>query len=204
VATSTKKSTAAKATSAPKAGKSSAAAGKALKNATSAKPAAKPGKPLAKPTAPTAGPAKPGAPKPAPPRLTVRTPPDVDERKQKLGALVTATQQIKALKRSLQKSFYEIGLILRDIDTRKLYEVKGYGTFEAFLEREIELGKQMGLRLARTVQVFQREAALEAGLERVSAAIAVLDGEVDPAAPPPGASPTSTGGARSPIPFHKQ
>jgi hypothetical protein len=38
----------------------------------------------------------------------------------------------------------------------------------------------------------------------VQAAIAVFDGELDPAAAPPSATPTSTGGARSPIPFHKQ
>ncbi|WP_236607748.1 hypothetical protein [Sandaracinus amylolyticus] len=149
--------------------------------------------------APAAGLAKPTA-----PRLTVRTPVGADELKQKIGALATATANIRNLKRSLQRSFYDIGLILKDIDERKLYEVKGYGSFEAFLEREIDLGKQLGLRLARAVQVFQREAATQAGLDRVSAAIAVFDGEVDPSlAPPPGTAPTSSGGARSPIPFHK-
>ncbi|WP_157069208.1 hypothetical protein [Sandaracinus amylolyticus] len=151
------------------------------------------------PPAPAAGLAKPTA-----PRLTVRTPVGADELKQKIGALATATANIRNLKRSLQRSFYDIGLILKDIDERKLYEVKGYGSFEAFLEREIDLGKQLGLRLARAVQVFQREAATQAGLDRVSAAIAVFDGEVDPSlAPPPGTAPTSSGGARSPIPFHK-
>jgi hypothetical protein len=152
---------------------------------------------------PTAGPTKPGKASP-PPRLTVRTPVGADELKQKIGALATATGQIRNLKRGLQKSFFEIGSILKDIDDRRLYEVKGYGSFEAFLEREIDLGKQLGLRLSRAVQVFQREAALQAGLERVSAAIAVFDGEVDPNAAPPATSPTSSGGFRSPIPFHKQ
>lgn len=152
------------------------------------------------PAGPSAGLAKPSA-----PRLTVRTPAGADELKQKIGALATATANIRNLKRSLQRSFFDIGLILKDIDDRKLYEVKGYGSFEAFVEREIDLGKQLGLRLARAVQVFQREAAIQAGLDRVSAAIAVLDGEVDPsAAPPPAAAPSSSGGARSPIPFHKQ
>ena len=51
--------------------------------------------------------------------------------------------------------------------------------------------------------MFQRDAAIAAGLERVQAAIAVLDGEVDPGAAPTSGSPTSSG-MRSPIPFHKQ
>lgn len=155
------------------------------------------------PTTPTPAGAPPVVPgKPAAPRLTVRTPIGADELKQKIGALATATGQIRNLKRSLQKSFYEIGLILKDIDDRKLYEVKGYGSFEAFLEREIELGKHLGLKLARAVQLFQRDAAVQGGLERVSAAIAVFDGEVDPSATAT-TSPTSSG-VRSPIPFHKQ
>jgi hypothetical protein len=137
------------------------------------------------------------------PRLNVRSPEGADELKQKIGALATATAQIRNYKRALQKSFFDIGLILSDIDERKLYEVKGYGSFEAFLEREIDLGKQLGLKLSRAVHVFQREAAMEAGLERVSAAIAVLDGEVDPNAASTTSTPTSSGGARSPIPFHK-
>ncbi len=137
------------------------------------------------------------------PRLTVRSPEGADELKQKIGALATATAQIRNYKRALNKNFFDIGLILKDIDERKLYEVKGYGSFEAFLEREIDLGKQLGLKLSRAVYVFQREAAVEAGLERVSAAIAVFDGEVDSNATSATGTPTSSGGARSPIPFHK-
>lgn len=156
-------------------------------------------------------PSKAGA-KPAPavasmsqvaPRLTVRAPEGADALKQKIGALATATSQIRNYKRALQKSFFDIGLILKDIDEQKLYEVKGYGSFEAFLEREIDLGKQLGLKLSRAVHVFQRDAALAAGLDRVSAAIAVLDGEVDASSTPTAGAPSSSGGARSPIPFHK-
>jgi len=165
------------------------------------------GKPgaFSKPSAPAAAaaPGAPGAPKAPPPRLTVRTPVGADELKQKIGALATATANIRNLKRSLSKSFYEIGLILKDVDERKLYEVKGYGSFEAFLEREIDLGKQLGLKLARAVEVFQRDAAIAAGLDRVQAAIAVFDGEVDLGAAHASTTPTASG-MRSPIPFHKQ
>lgn len=139
-----------------------------------------------------------------PPRLTIRSPVGADELKAKIGALATQTAQIRALKRSLSRSFYEIGTILVDIRDRRLYEAKGYGSFEAFVEREIELGKQMSLRLVRIVGTFLREAATAIGLDRASAAIAAIDGEQETAAPTQPAAPTSPGIARSPIPFHKQ
>lgn len=144
-----------------------------------------------------------------PPRLTIRSPVGADELKAKIGALATQTAQIRALKRSLSRSFYEIGTILVDIRDRRLYEAKGYGSFEAFVEREIELGKQLSLKLVRIVGTFLREAAIAIGLERASAGIAAIDGEAEAAAPRPAVgasppSPTSPGLMRSPIPFHKQ
>ncbi len=145
-----------------------------------------------------------------PPRETIRSPVGADELKAKIGALATQTAQIRALKRGLSKSFYEIGTILVDIRDRRLYEAKGYGSFEAFVEREIELGKQMSLRLVRIVGTFLREAALAIGLDRAAAGIAAIDGEAESAQPRPPAvgapppAPTSPGLARSPIPFHKQ
>ncbi|MFO0681136.1 MAG: hypothetical protein U0234_03750 [Sandaracinus sp.] len=145
-----------------------------------------------------------------PPRETIRSPVGADELKAKIGALATQTAQIRALKRGLSKSFYEIGTILVDIRDRRLYEAKGYGSFEAFVEREIELGKQLSLRLVRIVGTFLREAALAIGLDRASAGIAAIDGETESAQPRPPAvgapppAPTSPGMARSPIPFHKQ
>jgi hypothetical protein len=139
-----------------------------------------------------------------PPRLTIRSPVGADELKAKIGALSTATQQIRALKRGLSRSFYEIGTILVDIRDRRLYEAKGYGSFDAFVEREIELGKQMSLRLVRIVSTFIKEAALSAGLDRASAAVACLDGDADPAQPSAPQTPSTAGLMRSPIPFHKQ
>jgi hypothetical protein len=189
---------------APKTSASKSAARKGLAPTKSPAPTSPPtpAAPLSATAATTAPGVRPS--RPPPPRLTVRTPAGADELKQKIGALATATAQIRHLKRTLQKSFYEIGSILRDIEERRLYEVKGYGSFEAFLEREIDLGKQTGLRLTRAVHVFQRDAAVQVGFDRVVAALAVFDGEVDPTAAPPAATPTSSGGARSPIPFHKQ
>jgi hypothetical protein len=58
----------------------------------------------------------------------------------------------------------------------------------------------LSLRLARAVELFQRPAALAGGMDRVVAAVAAFDGDGDNQAGPP----TSTGGLRSPIPFHKR
>ena len=170
---------------------------------------AKPAAPAKPPAAKTAAPAK--APEPAaplaerrskmPPKLTVRAPVGADELKAKIGALATATAQIRALKRTLSRSFMDVGLILVDIRDKRLYEAKGYGSFEAFLEREIELGKTASLRLARAVELFQRPAAVAGGMDKVLAAVAAFDGD---AAENQGAPPTSSGGLRSPIPFHKR
>ena len=65
--------------------------------------------------------------------------------------------------------------MLHDIQARRLYEAKGFGTFEAFLEREIDLGKTTSLRLVKTAQIFQKEAALEYGMDRVFNAIVALE-----------------------------
>jgi hypothetical protein len=145
---------------------------------------------------------------PIPPRsrLTAREPAAAEDLKAKLGALATSINQIKGLKRSIQRSFWEVGLILVDIRDRKLFVAKGYSSFEAFLEREIELGKNASLKIARAVQLFQKDAAVAAGLDRVLLAVAAFDGELEPregaSQGPP--SPTSVGTTRSPIPFHKQ
>lgn len=192
------------------------------KPAAAAKPAAVPAKaaPGAKAAAPASKlsntvPGKPGSlltpPMPPRSRLSVREPAEADDLKAKIGALATAINQIRAVKRSIQRTFWDVGLILVDIRDRKLYVAKGYGSFEAFLEREIELGKTTSLRLARAVQIFVREPAVAAGMDRVLGAVAAFDGETEPAAitttapvPARPTVPTSAGLTRSPIPFHKQ
>jgi hypothetical protein len=121
------------------------------------------------------------------------------ELKQQLGRLSAATAQIAGLKRNLSKGFYEIGGILSQIRSAKLYEVKGYGSFESFLERELDINKITSLRMARISEVLRREDAIAAGLERAAAAVAALDGESEPSqASRPVGSPASA------LPFHKQ
>lgn len=109
----------------------------------------------------------------------VTVPQRANDLKARFTELAAATNQIKALKRSFQKNFYEVGEILAKVQSDRLFEVKGYGSFESFVEREIELGTQACLSATRIFQTLQRGAALAAGLERASAAVAALDGAAD-------------------------
>ena len=108
-------------------------------------------------------------------RATIRVPTGAEDIKAKIADLHNAVVQIKQLRKNLAKGFFEIGNVLRDIQARRLYEAKGFGTFEAFLEREIDLGKTTSLRLVKTVHLFQKEAALEYGMDRVFNAITALE-----------------------------
>ena len=138
---------------------------------------------------------------PAPPgsaRATIRTPSGADEIKEKLNELLKYTNQLKALRKNLAKNFYEIGQILREVQAKRLYDARGYTTFDAFIDRETELGKELGLKIARISSLFTREGAMEMGLERLIQALGALDQPKDSsseskmqAAPPrpPGANP---------------
>ncbi len=131
---------------------------------------------------------------PAPPgsaRATIRTPTHAEEIKQKIADLHNQTQRIRALRTRLDKGFYEIGQVLSDIQNRELFQAKGYGSFEAFLEREIDLGKTTCVKLMKIPTIFQRETALDFGMDRLFSAISALEGELIPRAIPsaPGSKP---------------
>jgi hypothetical protein len=108
-------------------------------------------------------------------RATIRVPQGAEDIKQKIGELHNALTQIKGFRKNLTKNFYEVGDILREVQARKLYVAKGYGTFEAFLEREIDFGKTTALRLVKVVSTFLKEAAQEHGMERVMNALIALE-----------------------------
>lgn len=131
---------------------------------------------------------------PAPPgsaRATIRTPTGAEEIKQKIAELHAQTQKIRTLRKRLEKGFYEIGQLLADIQQRELFQAKGFGSFEAFIEREIDLGKMTCLKLMKVPQIFQKDAALDFGMDRVFSAISALEGELIPKAIPsaPGSKP---------------
>ena len=127
-------------------------------------------------------------------RATIRVPTGAEDIKAKIADLHNALVQIKGFRKNLNKGFVDIGIVLKDIQVRRLYEAKGYGTFEAFLEREIDLGKTTALRLVRVASIFQKEAALEHGMDRVLNALVALEvmpedaksGKIPP--PPPSTS----------------
>ncbi len=114
-------------------------------------------------------------PPPGSARATIRVPSGAEEIKAKIGELHNALVQIRGLRKNVGKGFYAIGEVLRDVQARKLYEAKGYGSFEAFLEREIDLGKTTALKLVRIVSVFVKDAAQEHGMDRVIAALTALE-----------------------------
>jgi len=128
-------------------------------------------------------------------RATIRTPADAEDIKQKVRDLHAALAQVKAYRKNLAKTFFDIGIVLRDIQARRLYEAKRFPSFEAFVEREIDLGKTTALRLVRVAGLFQKEGALELGMDRAFTAIAAIDsaGESEPLArvPPPPVSATA-------------
>jgi hypothetical protein len=111
-------------------------------------------------------------------RATIRTPIDAEDIKQKVRDLHAALSQIKALRKNLSKSFYDIGLVLKAIQTKRLYEAKRFPSFESFVEREIDLGKTTSLRLVRVAGLFQKEGALEVGMDRLFAGITAIDSAI--------------------------
>lgn len=106
-----------------------------------------------------------------------REPADTQALKDKLARLAQARTRIKTLKRSLERNFYEIGAILEDLHEHEVHRAKGYGSFDTFMQREIELNTELGLRLCRVVRAFRPDAAQHAGLERTTAALASLEGQ---------------------------
>ncbi len=117
---------------------------------------------------------------PAPPgsaRATIRVPDDAEKIKAKIAELHNQTQKIRNLRKRLDKGFFEIGQVLAEIQQQELYLAKGFGSFEAFLEREMDLGKQTSLKLIKIAHIFQHEAALDYGMDRCIAAISALEGE---------------------------
>ncbi|APS00053.1 hypothetical protein [Pajaroellobacter abortibovis] len=109
-------------------------------------------------------------------RSTLRAPQQTEDLKATIADLHTAVINIKKLRKNLSKRFWEIGSILKDIQSRKLYAAKGYGTFESFLEREVSLGKTTSLRLVRIASLFFKEPAQACGFERILNALYALDG----------------------------
>ena len=114
-------------------------------------------------------------PPPGSARATLRVPSGAEEIKARVIQLHGILSEIKTLRKNINRNFHAVGRLLRDIRETRLYEARGFGSFETFLEREVDLGKTMGLRLARVAEVFQEEAATTYGMERVLQALTTLE-----------------------------
>jgi len=114
-------------------------------------------------------------PKPGSARGTLRTPDDADSIKQRITDLHGMLVRIRTLRKNLNDGFFQIGNELKHIQEQKLYEAKGYHSFETFAERELDLGKATTLKLARVADVFVESAARHYGVEAVLAALDTLD-----------------------------
>jgi len=141
-------------------------------------------------------------PPPGSARATIRVPNGAEELKAKIGELHNALLQIRSYRKNLNKGFFDIGGVLRDIQQRKLYEAKGYGSFEAFLEREIDLGKTTSLKLIKISTIFVKAAALEFGMDKLFQSLQVLDVITDaPSKSGPAPSPTQAPSPRLALPM---
>jgi hypothetical protein len=115
-------------------------------------------------------------PRPGSARATLRVPAQADRIKARIGELHAALSRVRALKKNLAEGFYELGHVLKRIADERLFDAKGYATFEAFVEREVDLGsKSVALKLSRVPEVFLEPAARRHGLEAVLAALDALD-----------------------------
>ncbi|MDP3276056.1 MAG: hypothetical protein Q8Q09_12720 [Deltaproteobacteria bacterium] len=128
----------------------------------------------------------PGSP-PPPPRAPMmagslhapaRAPEGLDQTKKRIAQIHSLLSQLKNMKRSMTRQFFEMGLVLEKLDNPELYKARGFASFDNFVEREIErdinIGRSDVSVLLKIVKIFQRPAAEEAGLERLRAALKAM------------------------------
>ena len=138
-------------------------------------------------------------PPPGSARATLRIPTGAEELKVRLIDLHNCMVEIKSLRRNMQRNFFAVGLVLQGVRDRTLYEARGFGSFETFLEREFDLGKTTAFKLVLAVEVFQREAAEGYGMDKVFAALSALESKHKPQAATQSAA--GGGATRPPLPM---
>jgi hypothetical protein len=109
-------------------------------------------------------------------RATLRTPLEADRIKASIGELHGMLQKLRTLQKNLNEGFFELGVILSDIEERKLHEAKGYSNIETFAERELGVGKGLAQKLVRIPTLFQPGAAKALKLDALVRAIDAIDG----------------------------
>lgn len=120
-------------------------------------------------------------PRPGSARATLRTPGNADTLKARIAELHNLLVSLRSLRKNLGDSFFQVGQVLSRIRDEKLYDAKGYSSFEAFVDREVDLGKTTAMRLARVPGIFIEDSARRLGLDAVFAALDAIDSVVAPA-----------------------
>jgi len=120
-------------------------------------------------------------PKPGSARGTLRSPDNADGIKQRMSELLNVLVRVRGLRKNLDDGFFQIGVELKHIQDERLYEAKGFSSFESFAERELDLGKATAAKLARVPGIFLEAAARQHGIQGVLAAIDALDEHPSPA-----------------------
>ena len=115
-------------------------------------------------------------PRPGSARAKMRKPDHAERIKERIGELHSVLGRVRVLKKNLADGFYELGNVLKHIADERLFDAKGYATFDAFVDREVDLGsKSVALKLSRVPDVFHEAAARQHGLDAVLAALDALD-----------------------------
>lgn len=135
---------------------------------------------------PAPGTVAPGSTPPPPPKPTApgslhtpaRSPEGAEQLKTRIIAVKNELGRVKALKRNINKTFWEVGEIFLRLSEPALFQAIGYGSWESFIEREVErdlgIGRTLADDLRRIVKVYQREIADELGLERLRGGLRAL------------------------------
>lgn len=83
------------------------------------------------------------------------------------GELAEALTQLNTYKRDLVACAYDIGLVLKDIQTRELWKARGSASFKEFVEREVGLSRTTAYRYMQLTQEYDRQTFLEIGPKKL-------------------------------------
>jgi len=80
-------------------------------------------------------------------------------------------QSVIARRMRVAEQFYGMGVELRELARREMFESLGYATFGELLEGRKIINRMTALRLISVVEAFPREVATELGLEKAYALV---------------------------------
>jgi hypothetical protein len=87
---------------------------------------------------------------------------------------------INRRKEQILDDFYDIGMALREILEKKLFEALGYASFDELLTRRRVMGRTQAWKLIKVVRELPRERAMQVGQERAFALVTLADATPEP------------------------